>query len=358
MFAVVHVDDVMLAAQMEQVAWFFAEVNKEMKLKRGADVTDVSPVKFLGKYYQRLGDTIQIWLPAEYYDDMIDALGLRGCKAVTTPGVADFKPHTLQEKAVWEEPLDRKAAWTYRHVVGQIRFAVSERPDLLYAAQILSRSLTEPTWACWQRLRRTVRYLSGTRDVRLTIGAPAAGQQLEIKTWTDSDYAADQVTRRSVSCALVTLGGSLIHAHARRQTVVATSSAEAEYYALAGGAVETLGAQAILEEVEQPVRGVLRCDSSSGRALAAREGFGRVKHVDVRMLWLQEVISSGRLALEMERSTNNPADIGTKWLDGERLKYLASLVQVSAHDEGGIAMITTPKEMAEREIGSFDPNSG
>ena len=67
--------------------------------------------------------------------------------------------------------------------------------------------------------------------------------------WTDSDYAGDKQTRKSTSCALVFCDGTLVHGHSRRQTVVATSSAEAEYYSLAAGLQEELAARSILQEL-------------------------------------------------------------------------------------------------------------
>jgi hypothetical protein len=116
--------------------------------------------------------------------------------------------------------------------------------------------------------------------------------------------------------------GALIYAHSRQQTVVATSSAEAEYYALSSGAAETLGVVSLLQELQLPCIGQLHCDSSSGRALACRTGFGRVKHVDIRLLWLQEVIASGRLLLKPVSTEANLADIGTKPLSAQRLEEL------------------------------------
>jgi len=121
--------------------------------------------------------------------------------------------------------------------------------------------------------------------------------------------------------------------------VVATSSAEAEYYSLASGAIECLGVLSLLKEAGAPCSGQLRCDSSSGRALALREGFGRMKHVDVKMLWLQQVLSSGRLMLKATKGTENPADIGTKYLDASRLSTLSDKIGLFSPGEAEINML-------------------
>ena len=102
--------------------------------------------------------------------------------------------------------------------------------------------------------------------------------------WTDSDYAGDKQTRKSTSCALVFCDGTLVHGHSRGQTVVATSSAEAEYYSLAAGLQEALAARSILQELDETVEIEVKCDSSAARAMANRVGLGRTKHVDVKYL--------------------------------------------------------------------------
>ena len=66
--------------------------------------------------------------------------------------------------------------------------------------------------------------------------------------WTDSDYAGDKQTRKSTSCALVFCDGTLVLGHSRRQTVVATSSVEAEHNSLAAGLQEALAARSILQK--------------------------------------------------------------------------------------------------------------
>ena len=46
--------------------------------------------------------------------------------------------------------------------------------------------------------------------------------------WSDTDFAGDVESRRSTSCAVLRLDGAVIHTHSRKQTLIATSTAEAE----------------------------------------------------------------------------------------------------------------------------------
>ena len=100
--------------------------------------------------------------------------------------------------------------------------------------------------------------------------------------------------------------------HSRRQTVVATSSAEAENYSLAAGLQEALAARPILQELGETVEIVVKCDSSAARAMANRVVLGRTKHVDVKYLWVQQVIQHRLARVAPVSSNENLSDIGTK----------------------------------------------
>ena len=86
------------------------------------------------------------------------------------------------------------------------------------------------------------------------------------------------------------------------------SSAEAEYYALTGAASEALG----LQEATRFLTGDLVelkafTDSSSARAIAARQGVGKIKHLATRMLWLQQAQKEGRLSVPLSARIKKPS---------------------------------------------------
>ena len=53
-------------------------------------------------------------------------------------------------------------------------------------------------------------------------------------------------------------------------------------------------------------------DSSAARGVANRLGLGKLRHLDVRLLWVQEMVRSGRVQLRKVRGDVNPADMLTK----------------------------------------------
>ena len=85
----------------------------------------------------------------------------------------------------------------------------------------------------------------------------------------------------------------------RTQQLVALSSAEAELNAGIKAAQEALGLTQMALEVE---------DSSAADGIIKRAGSGRVKHLTVRQLWLQEQNALGTAFHEKIPTAENPAD--------------------------------------------------
>ena len=106
------------------------------------------------------------------------------------------------------------------------------------------------------------------------------------------------------------------------QASQALSSGEAEYYALLGGAVEALGLAATAEELGFTFRWVPRLgsDSNAARGAAGRHGLGKLKHLELKFLWLQATLRQGRLVLVRQPGEENFADLLTKHLTEEKLR--------------------------------------
>ena len=56
-------------------------------------------------------------------------------------------------------------------------------------------------------------------------------------------------------------------------------------------------------------------DSSAGKGIASRRGLGKLKHIDIKELWIQEKVSNGHLKITKVPGTINLADALTKYCD-------------------------------------------
>ena len=148
-----------------------------------------------------------------------------------------------------------------------------------------------------------------------------------VEVYTDSDWACDKSTRRSVSCATIFWGCCLLYSSSRTQKLVSLSSGEAEVYSCSSGASDSI----LLTRLVAWMTGfrvvtVLHTDSSATRGILLRQGVGRVRHHSCRILWLQDHINGGHMRLVAIAGSLNPADIGTKRLPCGSLKSLMALL--------------------------------
>ena len=104
-----------------------------------------------------------------------------------------------------------------------------------------------------------------------------------ITGYSDADWAGDPVTRKSTSCTLCHVDQFLLTSECRGQETVALSSGESEMYALGALSAELIFAQAVLKEVGLSFLIHARADSSTARAVAAKQAASRkMKHVHTR----------------------------------------------------------------------------
>ena len=112
---------------------------------------------------------------------------------------------------------------------------------------------------------------------------------------------------------------------------MALSTGEAELYGAVKGAGVLMGAVSLVRDLGLNMRGVLHTDSSSAKGIAPRRGLGKVKHVDVRNLRIQDVARSGRIGVVKIPGGDNAADVLTKYLDGpavsRRMRRLGCVVE-------------------------------
>ena len=90
----------------------------------------------------------------------------------------------------------------------------------------------------------------------------------------------------------------------------------AEFYAGCVTAEKMLLAWNVLMFFGGQVEASLHMDSAAARGICRRDGVGKVKALEVRTLWLQQVVKAKTLTLETVKSQDNCADFGTKTLAG------------------------------------------
>ena len=164
----------------------------------------------------------------------------------------------------------------------------------------------------WKAALRVVRYLKGTRDLKLRLGGDG---NISLSGYSDSDYGNCLDTWKSVSGYCFSLGSGLISYASRKQKTIATSTTEAEYVAVSEACREVCWLRQVLKELdlEQCNPTPLLCDNNGAIALSSDPTFhARVKHIDVRHHFIREKVEDKTIFITRVPSRENLADIFTK----------------------------------------------
>nr|GEU94153.1 hypothetical protein [Tanacetum cinerariifolium] len=118
----------------------------------------------------------------------------------------------------------------YRSMIGSLMYLTASRPDIMFAVSACSRHQVTPTTSNLKAVKKIFKYLKG--QPKLGLWYPKESP-LVFEDYSDSDYAGANRDRKSATGGCQFLGRRLISWQCKNQTIMATSSTEAEYVAAA-----------------------------------------------------------------------------------------------------------------------------
>jgi hypothetical protein len=312
-FIGLHVDDNLhFASRLEDVLEVEEIINKKF------------PLKIMGEAKHFLGTTIERDRTAgtislgqtNYIDGLVSLCNLETAKPATTPLPLGAKLGNESCPAEWEVSEAREMQKVpYREAVGGLMYiANGTRPDIAYAANLLARVASNPGRIHWQAVKHLVRYLKGTRNHRLTYGAGAKG----LVGYSDASHGTHDFDYKSVSGYAFILNGGAISWSAKKQSIVALSTAEAEYIAMTHATKELLWIRNFLSEVFRPIQCPIQlfADNQSAIAMAKNDAYhSRTKHISIRYHFIRHHVTHNHLRLTWVNTHDNYADLFTKPLD-------------------------------------------
>jgi len=313
MIIFVYVDDLVIAGKNdERVESISQEFKNHFRMKDlgkprkllGLDLIEVPRGVFLTGY--------------GIISELLQRYQMYGSRYVSTPMDPN---HVLLPRSDGQATAEEQSK--YASILGSLLYiANSYRPDIAYAVSILSQFTSNPSDDHWRGIKRVLRYLNGTKYFGLFFprfdSKPAV-----LKGFTDADFAAC-FTRRSRTGFAFFVGSCLISWSSRKQSVIALSTCEAEYYALTEGAKEAINLKRLVWEIQNqdaypdelkldPV--TLFCDNQSTIFVSKNPAEHRMmKHVDLRYKWIQERVESGEFEVEYVPTKDQVADLFTKGL--------------------------------------------
>ena len=166
-------------------------------------------------------------------------------------------------------------------------------------------------------MTRIVKYLKGRP--RLIMKLDWLNPEGMVTTYTDSDWAGCMKTAKRTSGGIVMVGGHMIKSYSKQQKTIALSSAEAELHAMVAASAEALGVVGLFRDLGIKAEGEVYADASAALGITQRSGKGKVRHIRVQALWVQEVRCTNRLKYKKVLGKRNPADVLTKHVPKELL---------------------------------------
>ena len=197
----------------------------------------------------------------------------------------------------------------FRSYAARANYLAMDRPELAYPAKELCRRMKEPVKGDLRALRRIAQYLA---DSPRLVYQFAWQDAADLQVYTDTDFAGCRVSRRSTSGGCALRGTHLVKHWSVTQKVVTLSSGEAELAGVVRGASEGCGLQSLAADLGTALKFSIHADSSAAIGICRRTGIGKVRHLAVSQLVVQERLRAGSFTLHKVAGDSNPADILTK----------------------------------------------
>jgi hypothetical protein len=314
----VYVDDLLLACKdQNRMNRVKGDLAARFKMKDLGPVTYYLGIQVHRDRAKRLTHLHQ----GTYVEKVVERFNLQDAKpvGVQLQPSAVFTPiHAEDSNFLRERP-----EVPYASAVGAVLYsALCTRVDVAYAISQLSRFSSNPAKVHWEALKKLIRYLKGTSSWGLTYTG-AKGLTLEV--YSDANFSSCPNTSKSTSGQVVMLAGGAVDWKAKRQPIVALSTTEAEYVAMAEAAKSVLWHRELLMELGVPPEGptVLHCDNMSAIALAQDPvHHERTKHIRRRFHFIREVLAAKEAVLKYCPTEQMLADVLTKALPKKRLVQL------------------------------------
>ncbi|GJU57407.1 putative ribonuclease H-like domain-containing protein [Tanacetum coccineum] len=223
----------------------------------------------------------------------------------------------------------------YRSMIGSLMYLTTSRPDIMFAVCACARFQVTPKTSHLLAVKRIFRYLKGKPTLGLWYSRDSP---FELVAYTDSDYAGATQDRKSTTGGCQFLGNRLISWQCKKQTVVATSTTEAEYVAAASCCGQVLWIQnQLLDYGYNFMNTMIHIDNNSTICIIENPvQHSKTKHIEIRHHFIRDCNAKKLIQMVKIDTEHNVADLLTKGFDAGSPKF------VETHNV--VAFLETPEE--------------
>jgi len=248
-------------------------------------------------------------------NSLLEQYNITNIKKTRTPCVGD---NTISEN---KTPFDQS---TYKSAIGSLLYiAKTTRPDISFSVNKAARKCERPTKSDWNKVLNIFKYLNSTKEYKLKLDG-----QGTLNAYTDSDFAGDIEDRKSTSGYLILIGESPICWGSKKQSIVATSTTEAEYVATSECIKKVLWIRNIFKELfnfNKPIT-VYTDNLSSLKTIENGELNSKLKHISIKYHFNRDNILYNRIKLKYIESKKMLADTLTKNINGTQMSQFTDKI--------------------------------
>ncbi|GJV99131.1 putative ribonuclease H-like domain-containing protein [Tanacetum coccineum] len=250
----------------------------------------------------------------KYVAEILKKFDLVNVKAAITP-METKMPLTKDEEAF---DVD---VHLYRSMIGSLMYLTASRPDIMYAVCVCSRFQVTPKISHLNAVKRIFKYLKGKPNLGLWYPRESP---FDLEAFSDSDYGGSNLDRKSTTGGCQFLGQRLISWQCKKQTIVATSTTEAEYVAAANCCGQVLWVQnQLLDYGFNFMNTKIHIDNESTICIVKNPVYhSKTKHIEIRHHFIRDCYEKKLISVEKIHTDLNVADLMTKPFDGPRFNYL------------------------------------
>ncbi|XP_052185318.1 secreted RxLR effector protein 161-like [Diospyros lotus] len=188
----------------------------------------------------------------KYILDLLKKLKMKRCKSVATPLAKNGK----LSKAEKGENVNLSH---YRSLVGSLLYLTASRPDIMFAASVLSRYMQSPGQVHLRATKRVLSYVKGTYDSGIWY---TTAENEKLQGLFDSDWAGCLNDMKNTIGYVFSTGLGVFSWVSRKQDVISQSTAEAEYMAATAAANQAIWLRKVLTDLFELNRKLLSFKST------------------------------------------------------------------------------------------------
>ncbi|GJX72347.1 putative ribonuclease H-like domain-containing protein [Tanacetum coccineum] len=208
-----------------------------------------------------------------------------------------------------------------KSMIGSLMYLTASRPDIMFAVCVCSRFQVTPKTSHLNVVKRIFKYLKGKPNLGLWYPRESP---FDLEAFSDSDYGGSNLDRKSTTGGCQFLGQRLISWQCKKQTIVATSTTEAEYVAAANCCGQVLWVyNQLLDYGFNFIKTKIHIDNESTICIVKNPVYhSKTKHIEIRHHFIRDCYEKKLISVEKIHTDLNVADLLTKPFDRPRLNSM------------------------------------